>query len=84
MKIFDVLARLKNVKGPDASGNYLACCPAHDDKRQSLSVKQGERGVIMKCYAACGRSARRSASGWRICLTTSRSRRRPRLSSGGL
>lgn len=54
MKIFDVLARLKNVKGPDASGNYLACCPAHDDKRQSLSVKQGERGVIMKCYAGCG------------------------------
>lgn len=54
MKIFDVLARLKNVKGPDASGNYLACCPAHDDKRQSLSVKQGERGVVMKCYAGCG------------------------------
>lgn len=54
MKIFDVLARLKNVKGPDANGNYLACCPAHDDKRQSLSVKQGDRGVVMKCYAGCG------------------------------
>ena len=54
MTIFDILARLKNVKGPDASGNYLACCPAHDDKKQSLSVKQGDKGVVMKCYAGCG------------------------------
>lgn len=54
MTIFDILARLKNVKGPDASGNYLACCPAHDDKKQSLSVKQGDKGVVLKCYAGCG------------------------------
>lgn len=54
MTIFDILARLKNVKGPDGSGNYLACCPAHDDKKQSLSVKQGDKGVVLKCYAGCG------------------------------
>ena len=54
MTIFEVLGRLKSVKGPDGSGNYLACCPAHDDKKQSLSIKQGEKGVVLKCYAGCG------------------------------
>lgn len=54
MTIFDVLARLKSVEGPDSSGNYKACCPAHDDKKQSLSVKQGAKGVVLKCFAGCG------------------------------
>ena len=52
--IYDVLALLRNVEGPDGSGNYKACCPAHDDKKQSLSVKQGDKGVVLKCFAGCG------------------------------
>ena len=52
--IYDVLALLRNVEGPDSGGNYKACCPAHDDKKQSLSVKQGDKGVILKCFAGCG------------------------------
>ena len=52
--IYDILARLKSVEGPDGSGNYKACCPAHDDKKQSLSVKQGDKGIVFKCFAGCG------------------------------
>ena len=52
--IYDVLALLRNVEGPDGSGNYKACCPAHDDKKQSLSIKQGDKGVVLKCFAGCG------------------------------
>ena len=54
MTIYEVLALLRNVEGPDGSGNYKACCPAHDDKKQSLSVKMGNKGVVFKCFAGCG------------------------------
>jgi hypothetical protein len=28
-------------------------CPAHDDHTPSLSVNQGERGVVLHCHAGC-------------------------------
>jgi len=28
-------------------------CPAHDDRRPSLSVRVGERGILFKCFAGC-------------------------------
>lgn len=28
-------------------------CPAHDDKTPSLSVSNGDRGVLVKCHAGC-------------------------------
>jgi len=30
-----------------------ARCPAHDDRRPSLSFKDGDRGLIVKCHAGC-------------------------------
>ena len=53
MTLYELLALLKDVK-PGSGGNYLACCPAHDDKKQSLSVKEGDKGIVVKCYAGCG------------------------------
>jgi hypothetical protein len=47
------LSRLDKVtrKGPDA---WMACCPAHDDRHPSLSVKETEDGtVLFKCWAEC-------------------------------
>lgn len=42
---------------PDAkpSGNgYVACCPAHNDKKPSLSVTEGDDGrVLIHCHAGC-------------------------------
>lgn len=36
------------------SGQWSARCPAHDDRRSSLSVSIGEGGrVLLKCHAGC-------------------------------
>ena len=35
------------------NGNYLVCCPAHDDDSPSLSLCDGDRGVKVHCFAGC-------------------------------
>jgi putative DNA primase/helicase len=40
---------VKRLKG----GNYLVCCPAHDDTSPSLSLRDGDRGLIVHCFAGC-------------------------------
>jgi hypothetical protein len=35
------------------SGNYLVCCPAHDDTSPSLSLRDGDRGLMVYCFAGC-------------------------------
>ena len=47
------LRLLKGVKGPNAKGDYVAKCPAHDDKTASLCVAAGEKGIVLKCQAGC-------------------------------
>jgi hypothetical protein len=32
---------------------WKACCPAHDDRRPSLTFKDGDKGVLLKCFAGC-------------------------------
>ena len=51
-----MLARLPGAK---KSGNgWSARCPAHDDRRASLSITQGDDGkVLVKCHAGCHTSA---------------------------
>lgn len=41
--------------GPKQSaGGFSARCPAHDDSRPSLSVKDGDKGgVVVKCHRDC-------------------------------
>lgn len=51
--ILDLLARYGRIEGPDRSGNYKCHCPAHNDKNSSLSVKDGEQGIVFKCHANC-------------------------------
>ena len=52
MDVHDVLSRLQGVKG--GGGQWSARCPAHDDKRQSLSISHGKDGqVLLKCHAGC-------------------------------
>ncbi|MCW1431976.1 toprim domain-containing protein [Novosphingobium sp. JCM 18896] len=35
-------------------GNYAMClCPAHADAKPSLSLRQGDRGIIVHCFAGC-------------------------------
>jgi Toprim domain len=41
--------RIKQLKG----GNYLVPCPAHDDSSPSLSLRDGDRGLMVHCWAGC-------------------------------
>lgn len=36
-----------------SDGQYMARCPCHDDRKQSLSIGRGQKGVVMKCQAGC-------------------------------
>jgi primase 1 len=52
LTVEEILPRLEGVKG--GNGQYSARCPAHDDKRASLSVSTGEDGrILLHCHAGC-------------------------------
>ena len=59
MTLQEILGRLQNVTGPNASGEYMARCPCHDDKTASLSVtakasgKDGKTRIYLCCHARC-------------------------------
>lgn len=46
-----VIARLDGVRR--TSRGCSAKCPAHSDRTASLSVADGEHGVVLTCYAGC-------------------------------
>ncbi len=50
-----VLDRLEGVRKSGAG--WIAKCPAHPDKSPSLSIREGERGVILRCFAGCSFAA---------------------------
>lgn len=53
MSIDKLLDRVQKVKRT-GEGKYLACCPAHDDKRPSLGVKLTNDGkILVHCFAGC-------------------------------
>lgn len=62
MNIEDILSRLNGVR--KSGGGYIARCPAHEDKRQSLSVSTGKDGrILLKCHAGCNVEAIAGALG---------------------
>ena len=53
MTIENLLSRLSKVKKTGA-GRWLACCPAHQDRSPSLSVKLESDGrILMHDFAGC-------------------------------
>ena len=38
-------------------GGFKACCPAHDDRTPSLSVKPGNVRIMLHCFAGCEEEA---------------------------
>ena len=43
---------------------WTACCPAHDDRRPSLSIGVGHHGfLLLHCFAGCTRSEVRASAG---------------------
>ena len=57
MNIRDFLRPLNHVKGPNASGEYMAQCPCHDDSTASLSIgvkrEDGRDRIVFDCKAGC-------------------------------
>jgi hypothetical protein len=51
-----VLEKLEVAAGSDGKGEYLAFCPAHDDRNTpNLRVREAEDGrVLLRCFAGCG------------------------------
>ena len=56
-RINDLLVRIERLTGryPVLRGDsWQAHCPAHDDRRPSLSIRIGDAGhVLVKCHAGC-------------------------------
>lgn len=54
MPIDRVLPQLAGVKGGGGQEQWIALCPGHDDRSQSLSVSVGEgQRVLLHCHAGC-------------------------------
>jgi hypothetical protein len=51
MNTTEILQKLGNVQ--KTSNGWKALCPSHDDKKQSLSIKEADGKVLLKCFAAC-------------------------------
>ena len=53
MSVDKLLNGLQKVKRTGNS-SWMACCPAHDDRSPSLSIKDnGDGKLMLKCFAGC-------------------------------
>ena len=52
IELRELLSRLQGVE-EKGGGQFMARCPCHDDKRASLAVRMGEKGIVMNCLAHC-------------------------------
>jgi DNA primase len=59
-----LLSRLERVK-QTGEGRWLACCPAHNDKSPSLSIREtGDGTVLLHCFShQCGAASIMEAVG---------------------
>lgn len=60
-KLDVILGKLVGVKRNGS--NFVARCPAHEDKSPSLSVTLGRKWIVYHCFAGCDRDAIRRALG---------------------
>ena len=45
---------LSHFKIKTKRNNTAQCfCPAHDDKKASLTITMGDKGILFKCHAGC-------------------------------
>jgi hypothetical protein len=52
----DTVIDALRARGQTPSGNdrgWSACCPAHNDSTPSLSISNGNQGVVLHCHAGC-------------------------------
>jgi hypothetical protein len=51
MTAIELLGKLDWVRR--SGGGWAARCPAHPDKSPSLSVREGEKGLLLHCFSGC-------------------------------
>ena len=51
MTLDEFIERLEDAR--PSAGGFTALCPAHDDSNASLSVHEGDNGLIVHCHAGC-------------------------------
>ncbi len=49
LRILEKLEKVRHKGG----GQYSACCPAHDDKSPSLSVRETDEKILLHCFGGC-------------------------------
>ena len=47
-----LLSTLDRVKRT-GTGRWMACCPAHEDRTPSLSIKQVDDRILLHCFGGC-------------------------------
>lgn len=79
MPIDGFLSALENAGcEPKQRGDRWECrCPAHDDRVASLSVAEGEKGVVLTCHAGCSPESVVASVGWKMA-DLFREQRKPR------
>jgi hypothetical protein len=40
-----------------SQGRWMAKCPSHEDRMPSLSITQGDKGALLKCFGGCSLEA---------------------------
>jgi putative DNA primase/helicase len=71
----------KALLGHKSGGSWMARCPAHDDRKPSLSIRDGDDGkVLLRCHAGCEQhqviAALRARGIWSTYGTIARARSR--------
>lgn len=53
-KLLSRLEKVEQLPAGSHNARYRACCPAHDDKKPSLSVTLAQSGaILLKCWTGC-------------------------------
>ena len=52
MTVAEILPSLESVHAR-GQGRWSARCPAHADKSPSLTIAEGDKGLLVKCWAGC-------------------------------
>lgn len=60
----DFSQRLEAVR--KSGRGFISRCPAHEDRTPSLSIRDGERGVLLHCFSGCEKAAIVRALGLRM------------------
>ena len=52
MRAEELLASLSKVRRT-APGQWVACCPSHNDKSPSLSIRDADGRILIHCFSGC-------------------------------